>query len=194
MRPIPGESECVSLLEEAGCSEKVIRHCCVVMLVSMVIAKKAGADSELVRGGALLHDIGRSRTHGIRHVVASVEILRSLDMPDELVRLVQRHVGAGLDKEEVERLGLPPGVYMPETIEEMIVCHADNLVDGSRIISFEDALEDFESKGLDSSSLRMKEMEKEISRLTGMDTDRLLRDSKPMSVLRGPCSEYVYPR
>lgn len=194
MRPIPGENECLSLLQTAGCSEKVIRHCCVVMSISLSIAKRAGANVELVRAGALLHDIGRSRTHGIMHVAASVEILRSLDMPEELVRLVQRHVGAGLDQDEVRRLGLPSGVYLPETIEEMIVCHADNLVDGPNIISIEDALEDFESKGLSSSGVRMRKMEAEISRLTGMDTDRLLRDSDPISRLKGPCIEYISRR
>lgn len=49
----------------------------------------------------------------------------------EVIRIVERHVGAGIPDDEADTLGLPPGNYMPETLEEKIVAHADNLINGS---------------------------------------------------------------
>ncbi len=194
MRAIPSEEECLDMLERAGCSEKIIEHCCVVMSVAVSLARRAGVDLDLVRAGALLHDIGRSRTHGIRHVTVGVDILRSFGLSESIIKIAQRHIGAGLAPGDVEDLGLPPGIYLPETIEEKIVCHSDNLVDGSSIIGIEDAIEDFEAKGLYSAAQRMMEIEGEISLLTGEGSDQLLREADPASRIRGPCSAYARRR
>jgi uncharacterized protein (TIGR00295 family) len=164
------------------------------MSAAVVIARRAGADIDLVRAGALLHDIGRSRTHGVMHVIASVEILQERGMPERLIDLVRCHVGAGLEPEEARRLGLPEGKYLPETLEQKIVCHCDNLVDGSTIIDIDEAIEEFEAKGLEASSRRMVEMEEEISRLTGEPTGLILKESDPLRNLRGPCSDYAVQR
>jgi uncharacterized protein (TIGR00295 family) len=194
LRAIPSEKECLRFLKEAGCSDKVIRHCCVVSAAAAILADRCGADVELVRAGALLHDIGRSRTHGIGHVAASVEIARSLGVPDPVVRIVQRHIGAGLLKGEAEALDLPDGDYLPETLEEKIVCHSDNLIDGDEITTLEDSVEFFESKGLHAAAGRMMAMSEEIAARVGEKPYILLMKADPLSGLRGPCSAYVSPR
>lgn len=122
----PGEEECINLLRKAGCGENIIRHIKNVTNLAIAMAKRCGADIELVRAGALLHDIGRGKTHGIEHAVVGAELLRKWGYPEELVRIVERHIGAGISQEEAEHLGLPPKNYIPETLEEKIVAEADN--------------------------------------------------------------------
>jgi uncharacterized protein len=132
-------------LKEAGCSDGIIRHCTVVKDKALEIADKVliPVDREVIKKGGINHDIGRSRTQGIEHAVAGAEIAREYGFKEEVIRIIERHIGAGLTSEEALRLGLPPGNYMPDTPEEIIVAYADNLVRGDRIESFEDALDSF---------------------------------------------------
>jgi uncharacterized protein len=133
--------EALALLKKYGVSEDVIRHVKKVRDYALEIAEQnPSADRELVEAGALLHDIGRARTHGIDHAVAGAEILRGEGVDERIVRIVERHVGAGLTKDEAAYLGLPPKDYLPETIEEKIVCHADNLIGNRSRITIHDAL------------------------------------------------------
>ena len=41
--------------------------------------------------------------------------------------MCERHTGAGIGKEEIKRLGLPLPYedFLPETIEEKVICYAD---------------------------------------------------------------------
>ena len=82
--------------------------------------------------GALLHDIGRSTTHGIHHAIAGADIARKLGLPSEVVSIIERHIGAGLSKKEAAILGLPKKDYLPVTLEEKIVTHADNLIEDNK--------------------------------------------------------------
>lgn len=100
-------------------------------------------DRELVRQGGLVHDIGRSRTHGIKHALTGVEIAREFGFSPELVAIIERHIGAGIPAVEAKRLGLPEKDYLPVTPEQKIVSYADNLVSGVYRMSFSDALERF---------------------------------------------------
>ena len=127
---MPSESECLAILVDEGCKRNVIEHVCTVHSIAMEMARLSSADLELVSAGALLHDLGRCRQHDIRHVSEGARIARDRALPESLVRVIERHVAAGLTEEEAKEFGLPPGVYMPETLEEKIVCHADNLVKG----------------------------------------------------------------
>jgi len=129
------------LLVEAGCSEKVILHCRAVAERALLIARRLDApvDEDLIRTGALLHDIGRSRDGGIMHVAHGVAIAREKNLSPDVIRIIETHVGAGLPPEEARALGLPPGDYMPRTPEEKIVAHADNLTIGRKAVSFAEA-------------------------------------------------------
>lgn len=121
-------------LFSAGCDAGIVSHCA---KTAEVAARYTGAsvDSDLTYAGAMLHDIGRSATHGIGHAGKGAEICRSLGFSEEIARIVQRHTGAGLTGDESALLGLPPVSALPETLEEKIVAHADNLVKGSREIT-----------------------------------------------------------
>ncbi len=135
----------LELLRRAGCPERVIRHVLAVKDLAMRIADEVRipVDRELVRKGALLHDIGRARTHGITHAVAGAETARALGLDERVVSIIERHIGAGITPEEARSLGLPAGDFVPRTPEEKIVAYADNLIRGEEETGFEEALEDF---------------------------------------------------
>ena len=65
MKQLPTSQECINFLKENGCSDEVIKHCKAVRNLAVKIAEKADADKDLVEVGALLHDIGRCKTHGL---------------------------------------------------------------------------------------------------------------------------------
>ena len=61
---------------------------------------------------------------------------RGLGLPVAVVRIVERHVGAGIPADEVEEMGLPPGEYVPVSLEEKLVCYADKLAKGDGEVEF----------------------------------------------------------
>ncbi len=128
----------VELLKSVGCPDWVIEHCKGVSRKAVEIAQNfPEADVELVRIGGLLHDIGRSRTNSIEHAVIGASMLEDLGYSDKIVKIVERHIGTGLTEEDAEDMGLPVKSYVPQTIEELIVSHADNLFNGSDEIDVE---------------------------------------------------------
>ena len=80
---------------------------------ALVISKKFPVNTFLVKNGALLHDIGRVKTHGIEHAVIGARILKDLGYSKEIVNIVERHIGAGIPIKEAKSLGLPPKDYLP---------------------------------------------------------------------------------
>jgi uncharacterized protein len=135
------------VLIKAGCPADVVAHCITVSNMALSIAErvKVAVDRELVRQGGLFHDIGRSKTHGIEHAVAGVEIARQLGFSDQLAYIIERHIGAGITAPEAARLGLPQKDYLPLTKEEKIVSYADNLISGVRELPFYEALDRFKN-------------------------------------------------
>ncbi len=98
------------------------------------------ADRELVRAGAMLHDIGRGKTHSIAHAQIGADFCRSMGLPEEQARIIECHTGAGLSADECTLLGLLPRDCMPRTLEEKIVTNADNLTGGSDRITIDEHL------------------------------------------------------
>lgn len=103
-------------------------------------------DMELVEIGAILHDIGRSKTHGVDHAAVGGKMVRQLGIAEPVARIVDRHIGAGIPEDEAKALGLPDGVYVPETLEEKIVCYADKLIAGWREVDISVTIDDFAEK------------------------------------------------
>jgi len=153
----------INLLKKEGASERVIRHCIAVSECAVEIAKEISKkkniviDLNLVEIGGLLHDLGRSKTHSIEHGIAGAEILRNLtndlnlssdaqNFIEKLARICERHIGAGIDKDEAMILGLGEKDYLPETIEEKIIAHADNLIDDDKVAGMKQTVENFERK------------------------------------------------
>lgn len=189
---VPSERQCLRILREEGCKVSVIQHVCTVKSIAEEMAKRSGADLKLVRAGALLHDIGRSRTQGVMHVAESARIARQRGLPEELVRIIERHVAAGLTQREAKGLGLPDGNYMPETLEEKIVCHADNLVKGpSGTQTLEESLNEIVRRGYPVTAERMRAMHTELSERCGIDVDEIVRMLRAEPPLKGPCAAYT---
>jgi uncharacterized protein len=120
------------LLIAAGCDEGVIQHCRRVRQSARRYITPL-SDAALIEKGAMLHDIGRGRTHGIDHGQVGAKIAHSLGLPQAVTRIVECHIGAGLTSDECTLLRLLPRDCMPRTLEEKTVAHADNMVQGSRI-------------------------------------------------------------
>jgi uncharacterized protein len=134
-------ASCEDLLVTAGCGSKVIAHCRAVRDVALEYAQRnPDVDVELVGAGAMLHDIGRGSTHTIRHAQQGADLLRSLGIAEPVARIVECHTGAGLTPDECTLLGLFARDCVPVTIEEKIVCHADNLIAGKRRVNIEDSI------------------------------------------------------
>jgi uncharacterized protein len=160
----------LKILEKFNCPPHIIEHSKAVSLKAIDISSnfvdknRSQVDLEQIEIGALLHDIGRSETHTIKHAIVGAEILRSINFPDEIVNITLKHIGAGIPSNEAEKLGLPPGDYMPFTLEEKIVAHADNLVDGTTEVELYSVTEKWKKKfGNDHPAIhRLKKLHNEL--------------------------------
>jgi uncharacterized protein len=162
----------LQLLRENGCSKKVIKHCKAVTELALETAsslkdKGFKIDFELVEIGALLHDIGRSKTHNVNHGLVGAEIVKSAGLPEPVVSIVKRHMGGGITASEAEWLGWPKDVYVPVTLEEKVVSYADKLIEKGKRAPIELTIEKFEEKGMHEAAKRVRKLHDEITGLIG---------------------------
>jgi len=173
---LPTRANAIRFLRKVGCSKNVIEHCIVVSDLATAIAKAcerrgSSVDVKLVEIASLLHDVGRSVTHDVRHGVIGGAQTRAIGFDERVVRIVETHVGAGIPEEEAGVIGLPKKDFMPETIEEKIVAYADKLIKGKKRIEVDEVLEEFSRMlGANHPALtRFRNLHKEISTLTSSD-------------------------
>lgn len=172
MSRIPSDRKCVEFLIDAGCKKRVVIHCATVRAVAdEMTAHIPEADKDLVTAGALLHDIGRSVDHSILHAYYGAQIAERLSLPRSLIDIILKHTGAGLDEQDVEEMGLPQADYMPRTLEEKIVAHADNLVSDNRVVTHDHSVSKLVSKGAFRGADRVELLHMELSDLYGEDLD-----------------------
>ena len=171
---LPSSKTALKLLSESGCSRRVIAHCKAVSALAVKFANacnKRGlkVDVELVEVGALLHDIGRSKTHDVNHAIVGVEIAKSLNLPESIVSIIEHHVGGGITADEAEKLGWPVKDYLPITLEEKIVTYADKLIEGLKVVPIEKTLLKFSlDLGENHPAIdRLKRLHEELSPLIG---------------------------
>lgn len=123
------------------------------------------ADMTFVQEAAMLHDIGIYLCHApkiycfgnepyIRHGFLGGQLLRELNLPRH-ARVAERHTGSGLTVEQIKRQNIPLPLqdWLPETIEEKVICYADKFFSKSRpdnIASPEDICRQMEKFGKDS--------------------------------------------
>ena len=94
-------------------------------------------DAQFVEEAAMLHDLGIFRTDApgiqcfgsepyICHGRLGAEILRK-EGYERHARVCERHTGAGITCEEIIKQGLPlpHQDFLPETMEEKVICYAD---------------------------------------------------------------------
>jgi uncharacterized protein len=125
---------------------------------------------ELVEAGALLHDLGRSQTHTVDHAIAGAQIAQSIGLPETVIRIIKRHVGAGITAEEAQMLGWPKDIYAPQTLEEKIVSYSDKLIDKSRRMPIESEIERLQMKNKPQAAKRVRKLNDEITNLLGEKT------------------------
>lgn len=147
----PNEEEALSILVREGTTAGVVEHCKAVARQAAVLSEVASSkgivvDMELVKMGSLLHDIGRSKTHGPTHGFVGGKLLRELGVDGRIARIAERHVGAGIPADEAKKLGLPEEDFLPETMEERIVCYADKVTFGARIGTTEEVVAQLEEQ------------------------------------------------
>ena len=105
-----------------------------------------GLDEKFVYEAAMLHDIGIFLTDAPRiycfgteqylcHGYLGAELLRSLGY-ERHARVCERHTGTGLTKEVIAQNGwnLPVKDFVPETLEEQLVCFADKFFSKTRFL------------------------------------------------------------
>ncbi|HIE18516.1 TPA: TIGR00295 family protein [Candidatus Bathyarchaeota archaeon] len=171
---MPSSKEALKILKASGCSPGVIKHCKAVSDLAVKIARKCkrngiSVNLDLVRVGALLHDIGRSKTHSVHHPIVGAEIAQSFNLPEPIIRIIKRHLGGGLTAEEASELGWPVEDYLPETIEEKIVTYADKLIAGERTVLIQETIKKLSKRlGVQHPSIkRIMNLHKEITEVCG---------------------------
>lgn len=141
---LPSKDIAFDLLKELKVPYHVRRHSLKVAEKALEITRKiqkAEVDEDLVEIGAILHDIGRSKTHGFDHALIGGKILRQYGYPEKLARICETHILGGLDKEDAKMFGLPEKDYLPESLEEKIICLADKHMAGIKEVTIEERFE-----------------------------------------------------
>ena len=101
------------------------------------------------------------------------ELLRKLGYSSKLARIVERHVLCGISERFAKKFEFPDDrKYIPDTIEELIICFADKLVAGRRSVDLKSRFSAWIKKYgvnplLDESINRMKSVEKKVLELMG---------------------------
>jgi tRNA (cytidine56-2'-O)-methyltransferase len=167
---LPTRAECLKALREAGCDRGVIEHCKRVSVLARRIASLCGADERLCELGGLLHDIGRGRSHDVDHGHVGGQLLRKNGFPVVLAEIVEKHIGAGLTKAEAKEIGLPAKSYVPRTLEQKVVAHADNLAERGKI---EVLIGQMKDQGLLTAAKRIRRLSDELNELCGVDLKEL---------------------
>ncbi len=157
---IPTADECYRLLLELGMEQALMEHTMAVLQQTLELYDIHGGDIRLLTAGALLHDIGRTVTHGVEHGLEGGKIVLERGWDKELAFIVERHVGGGITSEEAESQGLPAKDYLPKNLEEKLVCHADNTAGGQS--RFDEILRRTEKAGFHDSAERMRRLMEEF--------------------------------
>jgi uncharacterized protein len=174
---IPSEGEAVALHRKYGSDQIIVEHCQTVAKVAKTLAEEferrgINVDTQAVVAAAMLHDIGRSKTHTVRHGVEGSEIVEKEGADKKVVEIVRKHVGAGIAPEESRRLGLPDLDYIPRTLEERIVCFADKMVDRNKVRPFDEEVRRFTIKSHDVA--RLLDLKKRLEEELGEDPEKVI--------------------
>ena len=187
----PTESECISILRDAGCKRRVIIHCCTVRTVAEEMMRRIDCDRDLVIAGSMLHDLGRANDHSILHAMIGADMAEKLGLPKELVSIIRKHTGAGLDQQDIDEMGLPQGDYIPRTVEEKIVAHSDNMVSDNTVVPHTHSVDKLMMKGSERGAMRVEYLHRELSDLYGTDLDVIVEILGKHPYIIGPCGKVI---
>lgn len=109
-------------------SQNVLEHSIEMSHLAGMIAAEIGADVQVAKAGALLHDIGKALDHEVQgtHVEIGRKILQKFGVSEEIIKAMQAHHGE----------------YPYETVESVIVQTAD-AISGARPGARRDTLDHY---------------------------------------------------
>jgi len=84
-----------------------------------------------------------------------------------VISIIKRHVGGGITTSEAEKLGWPKDVYVPMTLEEKIVSYADKLIENSKRVPIEVAIQKLAKERKHDAAERVRKLHEEIAELVG---------------------------
>lgn len=150
--------------EKLGCTDYIIDHSITVYERTKDITRYYdNADLDLIKCGAMLHDVGRTITNDIRHAYLGADLLRKINIDEKICRITERHIGAGIIPQEAAQLNLPDRNYIPQTLEEKIVAHADNLVHGVTKVDLDFVIKKWTDKNMNKESIeRLIKLDEEL--------------------------------
>jgi ribonuclease Y len=136
--------------------QNVLQHSVEMSHVAGMIAEELGANVNVAKAGALLHDIGKALDHEVQgtHVEIGRRILQKFGVDEAIIKAMQAHHGE----------------YPYETIESIIVQTAD-AISGSRPGARRDSLENYLKRlqELESIATTMKGVEKAYALQAGRE-------------------------
>jgi uncharacterized protein (TIGR00295 family) len=175
----PDYTSCLNHLTDAGVSAGVLKHVKAVHRFAVIIGNRLirqgyEVNMPLLKAGALLHDIGRSKTHDLSHAVVGGDIAETLGLSDDIISIIQKHIGAGITREESIEKGLPARDFIPNSLEEKIVAAADNLAFGDDLQTIKELEQNMLRQGVIEGAERCVILHHELSELCGIDLNELL--------------------
>lgn len=131
---IPTKSECLTILNNNGVPDKVVRHCQAVSRVAEKIARNLNNSGynlniDLIQAAGLLHDLGKGKKD---HARAGAEFLRDLGYPG-----VAEAVACHMD--------IVPDPLYPIT-EATVLYLADKLVKDDRVVSLKQRFQEIQER------------------------------------------------
>jgi uncharacterized protein (TIGR00295 family) len=171
---IPDTNQCLLWLQECKAPQELIIHVRAVHDKAIAIGTKIfhnghNVDISIIAAAALLHDIGRTFTSDPTHGYKGAEWLRKKGCNEHVCLCVERHILAGISLDEALSLGMPEKSYFPESMEEKIVAHADNLTGKKKSRPIETLLEKLKNRAQNDMAARVLELHKNITALAGTD-------------------------
>ncbi len=183
---IPTEDQAKRLWDKYNLPEGKRRHVEMVARVARILAQqmnkvtKQQINKQLLHAAALLHDIDKNveKLPGEKHPDAAVRILTEEGM-GEVATLVKTHPLHAI---------LDPAIA-PKSLEEKLLFLADKMVKDDVIGADErfrlwndEHLPAEEQKILDAAYPKVKELERNMLDLIGMDSERILREVKGVTI------------
>ncbi|MFZ3020274.1 MAG: ribonuclease Y [Minisyncoccia bacterium] len=143
--------------------QNVLQHSIEMSHISRMLAEELGADENVAKTGALVHDIGKALDHEVQgtHVEIGRRILQKFGVSEEIVKAMQAHHGE----------------YPYETIESVIVQVADQ-ISGGRPGARRDTAENYVK--------RLKELEAIAQEFDGVEKAYALQAGREIRVFVSP--------
>lgn len=143
--------------------QNVLKHSTEMAKMGAIIAEELGADVQLVKQGAILHDIGKALDQDMEgtHVELGVQIAKKFNLPDKVVNAIHAHHG-----------DVPH-----ESIEAAIVDACDN-ISGARPGARKDSYEQYVK--------RLEELEKLANSFPGVEKTYAIQAGREIRVFIEP--------